>query len=425
MLDVNHIISDGEIAKVGDKGGYLGFGAAGLAHRNLSFVGEVLRAEEDDLTCGGLIEVEDLHACGDGSLDDDGRAKVAGEVTGLGVDGGRALLLGTRTETVGNLVLLQETGETLDLALIGGGEQDARLLLHERLDRLDERGDRAVKTLRGARGELNLGELVAFGIKHVDGAELIEIAASGATNAVGKVPRGEVDVFGANEGADAGAIVALFDLIPPAFALVLDHCGLFDKNTRGRTKEIKQRLACSGDGSEELPSGEDGGFTGARGYVRLQLDWLFATFECGSGCSCAGEAGVDGGEKLFSDGRLGERKQEDFIERGAGALGVGIEAADGLDLVAEEVDADGAVLLGGEDVNNAAANRHLAGHLYDVDAGIADGEEVFHKKIGDVLFTDAQVERERGVVVAAEEAHAGRLDGGDDESRRVAGADLP
>ena len=103
----------------------------------------------------------------------------------------------------------------------------------------------------------------------------------------------------------------------------------------------------------------------------------------------------------------------------------GVEAADGFDLVAEEVDADGTVLLGAVDVDDAAANRDLAGHLDDVDAGVADGEQMLDEHVGDVLFADAQVQRERGVVVAAEEAHAGGLDGRDDEARRVAGADLP
>ena len=48
--------------------------------------------------------------------------------------------------------------------------------------------------------------------------------------AVVEVPGREVDVFGADEVADAGAVVALLDLVPPALALVLDHGGLFDED---------------------------------------------------------------------------------------------------------------------------------------------------------------------------------------------------
>ncbi len=106
-------------------------------------------------------------------------------------------------------------------------------------------------------------------------------------------------------------------------------------------------MSGSGDGGEELPAGEDGGFAGAGGDVGLQLGWLFATFERGSCDARAGEAGVDGGEEFFGDGSFGEGEEEDFVEGGAGALGFGVEAADGFDLVAEEVDADGTVLSRG------------------------------------------------------------------------------
>ncbi len=72
-------------------------------------------------------------------------------------------------------------------------------------------------------------------------------------------------------------------------------------------------------------------------------------------------------EELFGDGGFGEREEQGVVERGAGALGLGVELADGFDLVAEEVDADGAVRLGGVDVDDAAAEGDLAGHLDDVD----------------------------------------------------------
>ena len=55
------------------------------------------------------------------------------------------------------------------------------------------------------------------------------------------------------------------------------------------------------------------------------------------------------------DGDLGERKQQRLVERALAALGLGVELADGLDLVAEEVDAHGPVHLRGVDVDDAAA----------------------------------------------------------------------
>ena len=71
---------------------------------------------------------------------------------------------------------------------------------------------------------------------------------------------------GRTSDADAGALVALLDLVPPALALVLDHGWLFDEDAgaAGGAEEIEQREVRAGDGGEELPAGKDGGFTGAR-----------------------------------------------------------------------------------------------------------------------------------------------------------------
>ncbi len=242
VFDVDDVVADGEVAEVGDEGGGFGFAAADGPGGDVGVVGEVLRAEDDDLTGGGLVEVEDLDAGGDGGLDDDGRAEIAGEIAGLGVDGGAAVLIGARAEAVGDLILLQEAGEAFDFALVGGGEEDAGLLLHERLDGFDECGDGAVEALRGAGGEVDFGEVAAVGVEDVDGAELIEFAAGGAAQAVFEVPGGEVDVFGADEDADAGAVVALLDLVPPALALVFDHGGFFDEDACGEGPRRSRRV---------------------------------------------------------------------------------------------------------------------------------------------------------------------------------------
>ena len=186
----------------------------------------------------------------------------------------------------------------------------------------------------------------------------------------------------------------------------------------------------AGDRREELPAGEDGDVgPGAGGDVLLELVRCLAALECGAGVGAgAGEAGVDGGEEALGDGGLGEGEEAGGVELRRGALGLGVELADGVDLVAEEVDADGAILLGRVDVDDAAAHGDLAGHLDDIDAGVADGEQVLDEHVGQVLFAGAQGEGEAGVVVAGEEAHAGGFDGRDDEAGRdggVAGADLP
>ena len=78
VLDVNDVVADGEVAEVGDEGGGLGYAAADGARSDIGFVGEILRAEDDDLACCGFVKVEDLDAGGDGGFDDDGSAEVDG-----------------------------------------------------------------------------------------------------------------------------------------------------------------------------------------------------------------------------------------------------------------------------------------------------------------------------------------------------------
>ena len=77
---------------------------------------------------GGFVEVEDLDAGGYGGFDDDGGAEVAGEVAGLGVDGGAAGGFAAGAEAVGDLVFLQESGQAFYFALVGCGEEDAGVL---------------------------------------------------------------------------------------------------------------------------------------------------------------------------------------------------------------------------------------------------------------------------------------------------------
>ena len=143
------------------------------------------------------------------------------------------------------MVLLQEAGEAFDFALVGRGEEDAGFLLDERVECVDERGDGAVEALGGAGGEVDFGEVAAVGVEDVDCAELVEFDAGEFVEAVVEVPGGEVDVLGADEVADAGAVVALLDLVPPALALIFDHGGLFDEDAR----------CCWTGGAEEVEEG--------------------------------------------------------------------------------------------------------------------------------------------------------------------------
>ncbi len=124
---------------------------------------------------------------------------------------------------------------------------------------------------------------------------------------------------------------------------------------------------------------------------------------------------------MLGDGGFGERQQPGFVEAGLRALSFGIEAADGLDLVAEELDAQRAVGLGRVDVEDASAARELAGHLDQVHCGVADAGQVPGEDFDVDFFAAAEIDGQRGVIVAVEEAEGGGLNGSDEDGDGAGG----
>ena len=253
MLGVNDVVTDGEIAKVGDKGCSLGsFGLGPGGH--VGFVGEIVSAEEDQV---GIGEADSGRQ---GRAHDDGYAEIAGHVTGF-VDHGFATgPHDAAAKAVRDLVLAQKSGQAFYVALIGGGEYDARLGCHEALQLRDERGDRSVKPKCGAGIEFNFAEGCVF-FKHVNGAQLVEIEAHVRTELSLKNFRPHIDVVRGDERADAGPLVALLDLVPPALDLVAHHGRLIDEE-RATGYQRQKRLLGACDGGEELPTREDADASG-------------------------------------------------------------------------------------------------------------------------------------------------------------------
>src|ERR1039458_1553088 len=135
--------------------------------------------------------------------------------------------------------------------------------------------------------------------------------------------------------------MALLDLVPPAFALVLHHGRFFDKDAGSGAKEVEQGGVGACDRRKEFPAREDRSVSGARRNVGLEFPWLFPAFELRTWQARPREARVDRGENLLGDRRFRERKQQSFVERGGGTLSLGVKAADGLHLVAGERDGTG------------------------------------------------------------------------------------
>ncbi len=208
--------------------------------------------------------------------------------------------------------------------------------------------------------------------------------------------------------------MGFFDAGPEAVELGAEQVGLVEKYC-GVREQFEDAAVGSGDGSVELPTGEDGDSTGADGG----FDDFFTACD-----ALAGEARVNGAEQMLADRSFGEREEERFVHGIGGTLRGGIEAANGFDFVAEEFDADGALGLGRVDVKNASAQGVFAGHFDDIGGGVSDGVEVGEQVVDVERFAAAERAGEIGVVVggALEDSS-----GGDrrDHDRGLAGGDLP
>jgi hypothetical protein len=81
---------------------------------------------------------------------------------------------------------------------------------------------------------------------------------------------------------------------------------------------------------------------------------------------------VHRGQQALGYGCLGEWQQLRFVQAGLRPLRFRIEFADGLNLIAEKLNANGAVGFRRIDVENPTAPRELARHLNQVHLRVAN-----------------------------------------------------
>ena len=117
-------------------------------------------------------------------------------------------------------------------------------------------------------------------------------------------------------------------------------------------------------------------------------------------------------------GQLGGGRDLDRLRLPQAALGEGREPAQRLDLVVEEVDADGALLGRRVEVEQPAADGELAAVLDLVDALVARGDEVGRALVEVEQLADAQHEAVRAQLRVRDLLR--ERDGGDDDDRRLA-----
>ena len=84
-------------------------------------------------------------------------------------------------------------------------------------------------------------------------------------------------------------------------------------------------------------------------------------------------------EQLLADGSLRKGQQHSLIRRRRRALRGRIEFAEGLNFIAEKLDAKWPVSFGRVNIKNAAAKGVFAGHLNHVSRVVADGIEMLNQ----------------------------------------------
>ena len=103
-------------------------------------------------------------------------------------------------------------------------------------------------------------------------------------------------------------------------------------------------------------------------------------------------------EKLLVDRSLCQRQEQSFIHRTGRTLRCGIELADRIDLIAEELDTHRALGFRRVDVENATAEGVLSGHFDDVGRAVANRVEMCEQGFGVNGFAAADSAREPGII---------------------------
>src|SRR4051794_18462117 len=94
-------------------------------------------------------------------------------------------------------------------------------------------------------------------VDDVDCAELVEVEPKVRLEEALKHFGAEINIFGPDEIADAGALVALLHLVPPAVDLVAHHARFIDEEN-GLGQQLEQMAFSARHAGEEFPARKDG-----------------------------------------------------------------------------------------------------------------------------------------------------------------------
>ncbi len=127
------------------------------------------------------------------------------------------------------------------------------------------------------------------------------------------------------------------------------------------------------------------------------------------GIGQVGDAVRDAVHAAGVEQQLARRRQDQVDERAAGLLRLGVEEADGLDVVAKELDADRLVVERAPDVDHAAAHAECAGVFDDRDALVASLDQLLGQLDAVELAADRRHHRMRVERLGRERAPEQRL----------------
>ena len=202
--------------------------------------------------------VREKDAVGDVGLGERGGEDFSGEVAGfVGVAFAAA---SAAAEAEAHVVFGEDVGEALDFAGVGDGEENLVACVGELLDFFEHRRNGAVEAGSGLGEESDIGAVVFT----AGDAEMFDVGSGERGDFLPPVIGRQIQIRRANEIADAAAFVGLFDAGPEAVELGAKEIGFVEQDGGARQK-IEDAAVGAGDGSVELPAGEDGDSAGAHG----------------------------------------------------------------------------------------------------------------------------------------------------------------
>ena len=143
VLDVHHVIADGEIAEIGQERRDFGLLPLRMRQRDLRLVEQIARPEEDQ------VRLRQGDSFGHVSLHDGCGFYVFREVRRLVHVHFAARLGSAAADAERQVVFVEDVGQALDLAGAGDGEDDSLAFPREASNFFGHGGDRAVKASRG------------------------------------------------------------------------------------------------------------------------------------------------------------------------------------------------------------------------------------------------------------------------------------